>query len=105
MSVVHYIDCMDIKGFTWFFSASIWWPEVCPSDNMRPLSNNASSLSTLASTLLILPNLITLTIVCLGIHNDIHNGYDEYVIDLKISYHSWPSVMNCHFQLVMVGVK
>jgi hypothetical protein len=24
-------------------------------------------------------------IVCLGIQNDIHNGYDESMIDLKIS--------------------
>jgi hypothetical protein len=104
-SVVHYRDCMDIEGFIWFFGASIWWPKVCPSDNTWPLSNNVSSLSTLASTLLNLPNVLTMMIVCLGIQNDIHKGYDESVIDSKISDHSWPSVMNCHFQMVMVGVR
>jgi hypothetical protein len=103
-SVVHYIDGMDIEGFLWFFGASIWWPEVCPLDNMWPLSN-VSSLSTLASTLLNLPNVLTMMIVCLGIQNDIHIGYDESVIDSKISDRKWPSGMNCHFQLVMVGVR
>jgi hypothetical protein len=51
------------------------------------LSNNVSSLSTLASTLLNLPNMLTMMIVCLGIHYDIHKGYDESVIDSKISDH------------------
>jgi hypothetical protein len=58
---------------------------VCPSDDTRPFSNNVSSLSTLASTLLNLPNMLTMMIVCLGIQNDIHNGYDESMIDLNIS--------------------
>ena len=86
-SVVHYRDCMDIEVFIWFFGASIWWPQVCPSDNTWPLSNNVSSLSTLASTILNLPNVLTMMIVCLGIQNDIHKGYDESVIDSKISDH------------------
>jgi hypothetical protein len=103
--VVHYIDGMDIDVFIWFFGASIWWPEVCPSDNTWPLSNHVSSLSTLASTLLNLPNVLTIMIVCLGIQNDIHNGYDESLIDSKISDRSWSLAMNCHFQLVMVGVR
>ena len=76
-------SCMDIEGFIWFFGASIWWPQVCPSDNTWPLSNNVSSLSTLASTLLNLPNVLTMMIVCLDIQNDIRKGYDESVIDSK----------------------
>jgi hypothetical protein len=55
---------------------------------MRPFSNNVSNLSTLGSTLLNLPNMLTMMIVCLGIQNDIHNGYDESLIDSKISDHS-----------------
>jgi hypothetical protein len=30
-----------------------------------------------------LPNVLTMMIVCLGIKNDIHIGYDESVIDSK----------------------
>jgi hypothetical protein len=30
---------------------------------------------------------LTMMIVCLGIQNDIHKGYDESVIDSKISDH------------------
>jgi hypothetical protein len=50
----------------------------------RPLSNNASRLRTLVATLMNLPNVLTMMIVWLGIHNDIHNGYDESVIDSEI---------------------
>jgi hypothetical protein len=39
-----------------------------------------SRLSTLASTLLNLPNMLTMMIVYHGIQNDIHNGYDESII-------------------------
>jgi hypothetical protein len=34
-----------LKSFIWFFEASIWCPEVCPSNNTWPLSNNVSSLT------------------------------------------------------------
>jgi hypothetical protein len=37
-------------------------------------------LSTFTSTLLNLPNMLAMMIVCLGIQNDIHNGYDESII-------------------------
>jgi hypothetical protein len=47
---------------------------------MRPLSNNVLNLNILASTLPNLPNILTMKIVCLGIQNDIHNEYDESMI-------------------------